>query len=91
MVNHNEAYRTAIEQVLEPNRGDGGFVNYYAIPEGATELDHLIKHKKMTHGIGEIFCAVYRLNDTGEYERNLGKIKRYIDLELEWLEKQKGK
>ena len=77
-----------IEQSL---RGDGGSVNYYELPKGATELRHLIRHKKMSHSIGEIFCAIYRLNDNGEYLRNLKKAKFYIDSEIEECEKEKTK
>ena len=39
------------------------------IIDNATELRHLIRYKKMSHPIGEIFCAIYRLNDNGEYLR----------------------
>ena len=67
-------------------RGDGGATSYYELPEGATELKHLIKHKKMEHAIGEAFCALYRLKDNGEYLRNLKKVKYYIDSEIEWAE-----
>ena len=70
----------------ESARGDGGSTSYYNLPEGATELRHLIKHKKMEHGIGEAFCALYRLNDNGEYLRNLNKVKNYIEAEIEWAE-----
>jgi hypothetical protein len=66
------------------SRGDGGDTYYYELPEGATQLRHLIKYKKMEHGIGEAFCALYRLNDNGEYLRNLNKVKNYIDAEIEW-------
>lgn len=68
-------------------RGNGGSTSYYNLPVDATDLGHLIKHKKMEHGIGEAFCALYRLNDNGEYKRNLTKAKYYIEKELEWLEK----
>jgi len=64
-------------------RGNGSTANYYQLPKDATELRHLIKHKKMEHGIGEAFCALYRLNDNGEKLRNLKKAKAYIDWELE--------
>lgn len=66
-------------------RGDGGATNYYELPDGATELRHLIKHKKMEHGIGEAFCALYRLEDNGEYERNIRKAIFYLECELEYL------
>lgn len=67
-------------------RGNGGATSYYDLPVNATDLGHLIKHKKMEHGIGEAFCALYRLNDNGEYKRNLTKAKYYIEAELKWLE-----
>lgn len=70
-------------------RGNGGATDYYELPKNATELKHLIKHKKMEHGIGEAFCALYRLNDNGEYERNLRKAYYYIGSELEWIERSK--
>ena len=79
---HNDAY----DRIIESVRGDGGSTNYYELPDGATELRHLIKHKKMEHGIGEAFCALYRLNDNGEYLRNLKKAKFYIDAEIEYEE-----
>lgn len=67
----------------ESVRGDGGLVDYYKLPENATQLSHLIYHKKMNHSIGEAFCALYRLNDNGERERNIRKVIRYMELELE--------
>lgn len=69
-------------------RGNGGSTSYYNVPEDAKVLGDLIKHKKMEHGIGEAFCALYRLNDNGEYKRNLTKAKYYIEAELKWLDKQ---
>ena len=64
-------------------RGDGGFTNYYAVPEGATQLSDLIYYKNMNHSIGEAFCALYRMNDNGEKIRNIKKVIRYMELELE--------
>ena len=74
--------------LYEVKRGDGGSTNYYELPKGATELRHLIRYKKMSHPIGEVFCAIYRLNDNGEYLRNLKKAKFYIDSEIEEYEKE---
>lgn len=67
-------------------RATGGTTHYYELPLNATELKHLIRHKKMSHPIGEAFCALYRLHDNGEYKRNLEKARYYIDTELEYLE-----
>ena len=79
---------TKNQEAEQSLRGDGGSVNYYELPKGATELRHLIRYKKMSHSIGEIFCAIYRLNDNGEYLRNLKKAKFYIDSEIEEYEKE---
>lgn len=70
------------------HRGDGLSAHYYELPKGATELRHIIKHKKMEHGIGEAFCALYRLNDNGEYLRNLKKALFYIQAAIEYEEKE---
>ena len=85
-------FDTTKNQETEPStRGDGGSTNYYELPKDATELRHLIRYKKMSHPIGEIFCAIYRLNDNGEYLRNLKKAKFYIDSEIEEYEKELSK
>ena len=78
----------ATDKEIKQSRGDGGSTNYYELPKGATELRHLIRYKKMSHPIGEIFCAIYRLKDNGEYLRNLKKAKFYIDSEIEEYEKE---
>lgn len=70
------------EVANHPVRGDGGFTNYYAVPEGATQLSDLIYHKNMNHSLGEAFCAIYRMNDNGEKIRNIKKVIRYMELEL---------
>lgn len=71
-------------------RGDGGATSYYELPKGATELRHIIKHKNMGHGVGEAFCALYRLEDNGERLRNLKKAAYYIACEIEYMEKSNG-
>lgn len=70
----------------QEQRLTGGSTHYYELPKNATELKHLIRHKKMSHPIGEAFCSLYRLNDNGEYKRNLEKAKYYIETELQYLE-----
>lgn len=74
----------------DKKRGNGGSTSYYKLPKNATELKHLIKHKKMEHSIGEAFCALYRLNDNGEYKRNLQKVLYYIQSELDWIKENDG-
>lgn len=75
-----------IEPRNQQQRPSGGSTHYYELPKNATELKHLIRHKKMSHPIGEAFCSLYRLNDNGEYKRNLEKAKYYIETELQYLE-----
>ena len=87
----NEAVKKSISETYQvggtsPKRGDGGSTNYYSLPKNATELKHLIRHKNMGHAIGEAFCALYKLNDNGEYKRNLTKALYYIQSELDWME-----
>lgn len=70
------------------HRGTGGATHYYELPPGATELRHLIRYKKMTHGEGEILGAIYRLHNNGEHRRNLEKIIFYAQCELEYLDEK---
>lgn len=70
-------------------RSDGSTASYYELPEGSSELQHLISFKDMNAQIGEIFRACYRY---GEVEhsvklRDAKKIKFYAEAEIERLEK----
>lgn len=42
---------------------DGGSTKYYELPEGARELNDLIRHKDMSFARGNIFKALYRLGE----------------------------
>lgn len=79
-------YFEKVDIRCQKSRPSGGSTHYYELPKNATELKHLIRHKKMSHPIGEAFCSLYRLNDNGEYKRNLEKAKYYIETELQYLE-----
>lgn len=70
-------------------RGNGGSTSYYTIPDNAKELKDLIRHKSMSHAIGEAFCALYLLKDNGEELRNLKKALFYIQDEINFLEEKK--
>ncbi|WP_421505531.1 hypothetical protein [Brucella pseudogrignonensis] len=43
--------------------GDGGSTSYYELPEGASELNDLIEHKRMSFALGNIFKACYRFGE----------------------------
>jgi hypothetical protein len=53
----------AVADEAGPVVSDGGSTSYYEIPEGATELNDLIEHKKMSFALGNIFKACYRLGE----------------------------
>ena len=73
---------------INKETSDGSTANYYELPIGATELQHVISYKNMNAQIGEIVRACYRY---GEVEhsprlRDAKKIKYYIDAEIARLE-----
>jgi hypothetical protein len=69
-------------------KSDGSTASYYELPEGATELQHLISYRGMNAQIGEIFRACYRygLVDHSPMKRDIKKIIFYAQAELERLE-----
>ena len=70
-------------------QNDGGSASYYELPEGATELKHLIHYKGMSHPVGEAFCSLYRLDNCphSDRKRNLKKVLYYVQTELENMER----
>lgn len=70
-------------------KSDGSTASYYELPEGATELQHLISYKNMNAQMGEIFRAAYRYGEVEHSEmlRDAKKIRFYINAEIERLEK----
>ena len=70
-------------------KSDGATADYYKLPEGATELQHLISHRDMNAQMGEIFRAAYRYGMASHSDklRDAKKIKFYIEAEIERLEK----
>jgi len=77
----------------ETTKSDGSTASYYELPEGVTELQHLISHRNMNAQIGEIFRACYRygLVEHSEMLRDAKKIKFYAEAEIERLEKLSSK
>ena len=67
---------------------DGSTASYYELPEGASELQHLISHKDMNAQMGEIFRAAYRYGESSHSDmlRDAKKIRFYIDAEIKRLE-----
>ena len=69
-------------------KSDGSTAKYYELPQGATELQHLIAHKNMNAQIGEIFRACYRYGEVEHSEmlRDAKKILFYAKAEIDRLE-----
>lgn len=67
---------------------NGLSATWYELPEGATELKHLIWYKNMNAQVGEAFRALYRLNDCPHSDaiRNLNKVIAYCEQEKERIE-----
>lgn len=74
---------------VEKQQSDGSTASYYELPEGATELYHLIIAKDMNGQMAEIFRACYRYGQVAHSpkERDLKKIIAYAQQELERLQK----
>lgn len=75
-----------------PTASDGSTASYYELPQGATELQHLISHRNMNAQIGEIFRACFRYGMVAHSPqiRDIKKILFYAQAELERLEKANG-
>ena len=71
------------------HHSDGSTASYYKLPEGATELQHLISYKNFNAQIGEIFRACYRYGQCSHSDklREAKKMKFYAEAEIERLEK----
>lgn len=69
-------------------RSDGSTASYYELPQGATELQHLISARDMNAQIGEIFRACYRYGRVSHSDRlrDAKKILYYAKAEIERLE-----
>ena len=72
----------------EPYISDGSTARYYELPDGATELQHLISYKNMNAQVGEIFRSCYRYGEAGHSEqlRDAKKMKFYAEAEIERLQ-----
>ena len=68
---------------------DGSTASYYELPEGATELQHLISYRNMNAQVGESFRSLYRygLSSHSDQLRDAKKVMFYMQAEIERLEK----
>lgn len=70
---------------------DGGSTDYYRLPAGATELNDLIEHKRMSFALGNIFKACYRFGEKDAASRmyDLNKIIYFAE-RLKALEERRA-
>lgn len=75
------------ERAQRKYMSDGSTARYYEVPEGVSELQHLISHKNMNAQIGEIFRSCYRFGEASHSDRirDAKKIKFYAEAEIERL------
>jgi hypothetical protein len=73
---------------MQTEHSDGSTAGYYQLPEGATELQHLISARDMNAQIGEIFRSCYRYGRVAHSTklRDAKKMRFYINAEIERLE-----
>lgn len=67
---------------------DGSTASYYELPEGATQLQHLISYRNLNAQDGEIFRAIYRKGRASHSDelRDAKKVLFYAQAEVERLE-----
>ena len=81
----NDGYVKATPSLIQDNGLTG---SHYELPEGATELKHLIWFKNMNAQIGEAFRSLYRLDNCAHStrRRDLNKVLAYINQEIERMD-----
>ncbi len=76
-------------EIFKTSTNNGGTTDYYAVPSSVSTLQDLIELKSMNFAQGNIFKAVYRLNDPHHSDaiRDLNKIIWFAQRELSRLQK----
>lgn len=82
------AYRMAEKVVSDGSKSDGSTASYYELPDGATELQHLISYRNLNAQDGEMFRAIYRKGRASHSDalRDAKKVLFYAQAEVERLE-----
>lgn len=72
----------------DESKSDGSTASYYELPEGATELQHLISYRNLNAQDGEMFRAIYRKGRASHSDalRDAKKVLFYAQAEVERLE-----
>lgn len=87
---HDESPETLLRDFCNqtPGVSDGSSADYYKLPAGATELQHLISHRNMNGQDAEIFRTCYRKGRASHSDelRDAKKNRFYANAEVERLE-----
>ena len=67
----------------------GGSTDYYKIPPEAKDLQDLIEFKSMNFAQGNIFKAIYRMQDKGKMKYDLNKIIWFANREINRIKDDK--
>lgn len=88
----NDSFCDRVLGTKQPATSDGGSTDYYRLPTGATELNDLIEHKRMSFALGNIFKACYRFGEKDAASRmyDLNKIIYFAE-RLKALETANGR
>ena len=75
-------------ETRDTSKSDGSTASYYELPEGATELQHLISYRNLNAQDGEMFRAIYRKGRASHSDalRDAKKVLFYAQAEVERLE-----
>jgi hypothetical protein len=70
------------------SKSDGSTADYYELPAGATQLQHLISYRNLNAQDGEMFRAIYRKGRASHSDelRDARKVLFYAQAEVERLE-----
>lgn len=86
----NSEYGKTMKTTKKTITSDGGSSAYYTVPSWATELRHLMEHKKMSPDQANIFKAAYRLGEKSgtDVRYDLTKIIFFANCMLETLNRE---
>ena len=88
-VNKPDAHYRFVDpyDIAPESTSNGLTAKYYELPEGATELHHIISYKNMNANLGEIMRSCYRYGEASHSDklRDIRKIIAYAKFEEERL------
>jgi len=86
--NPNNTCTIPFDEMRERYKDNGSTAKHYELPEGCTELKHLIWYKNMNAQVGEAFRKLWRLGrgDRNDAVRDLNGVIAYCEQEKERIQ-----